>query len=74
MLERYMEDPELGIKHPAALRQIKQAAGALAEDGPPQVMINLGAVRQHLRTNLGLDDDNVVDGELTAIEGPKDSE
>ena len=43
-LQRYLDDPDLAIKHPALLKHLRQAAGFQASDGP-QVNYTLIAQR-----------------------------
>ncbi len=46
VLDRYLDDPELAIKHPRALRQIKEAAGVLDQErGSQQPPIRIGQIQ-----------------------------
>jgi hypothetical protein len=52
LLEKLKDDPEKLLRNPAILRQLKQTAGVLADDQPPQTFINLGQVQAFMQQRI----------------------
>ena len=71
-LKAMADNPELIVKHPQLLKQIKQASGITFGDEPAPAVkqINIGAIQQII-TNAISDDDDAIDLPVIEKSGDK---
>jgi len=58
-LRAMQDNPELAVKHPQLLKQMKMGAGINLSDDPPTVIanVNIGLIQQHIMQSLAGDSD-----------------
>lgn len=73
MLDKYEDDIELAIKHPQALKQIKQTAGVLPNDNPQVIheTVNVDKLQMIVQNALNAADAEVVKPEQIEHDGDR---